>query len=86
MHHGVTPLSPNPSLPVQTHPSLQDFLQKQDRYYGTAILMAIDWNRVRRVDSTLSEEEREELLERLNEMVENYRSLNADVWVDPDDD
>ena len=48
--------------------------------------MAIDWNRVRRVDSNLSEEEREELLERLNEMVENYRSLNADVWVDPDDD
>lgn len=82
MHHGVTPLSPNPSLPAQTHPSSQDFLQKRDGVYG----MAIDWNRVRRVGSTLSEEEREEILERLNEMVENYRSLNADVWVDPDDD
>ena len=82
MHHGVTPLSPNPSLPVQTHPSSQDFLQKRDGVCG----MAIDWNRVRRVDSNLSEEEREEILERLNEMVENYRSLNADVWVEPDDD
>jgi len=48
--------------------------------------MAIDWNRVRRVESNLSEEEKEEVLERLNKLVEQYRSLNADYWLDPEDD
>jgi hypothetical protein len=82
MHHGVTPLSPNPSLSDQTLQSLPLFLQKRERVYE----MAIDWNRVRRVESNLSEEEKEEVLERLNKLVEQYRSLNADYWLDPEDD
>lgn len=48
--------------------------------------MAVDWNQVRRVEANLSEDEKEELLERLNEMVEKYRSINADYWSDPEDD
>jgi len=48
--------------------------------------MGVDWNRVRRVDSNLSEEEKEELLDRLNDMVAKYRSINADYWPDPDED
>jgi len=48
--------------------------------------MKVDWNRVRRTDANLTEEEKEEVLERLNEMVEKYRSLNADYWPDPEDD
>ena len=82
MHHGVTPLSPNPSLSDQTLQSLPLFLQKRERVYE----MAVDWNRVRRVESNLAEEEKEEVLERLNKLVEQYRSLNADYWPEPEDD
>ena len=49
------------------------------------LLVMVDWNRVRRVDANLSEDEKEEILERLNELVETYRSINADVWFDEDD-
>jgi len=49
------------------------------------ILVMVDWHRVRRVDANLSEDEKEELLERLNELVEKYRSINADVWFDEDE-
>ena len=45
--------------------------------------MGVDWNRVRRVDSSLSEDE---VLERLNELVAKYRSINADYWSDEEDD
>lgn len=49
------------------------------------ILVMVDWHRVRRVDANLSEDEKEELLDRLNELVEKYRSINADVWFDEDE-
>jgi len=48
--------------------------------------MGVDWNRVRRVDSSLSEDEKEAVLERLNELVAKYRSINADYWSDEEDD
>lgn len=82
MHHGVTPLSPNPSLPDQTQRLLPVFSQKRERLYE----MGVDWNRVRRVDSSLSEDEKEAVLERLNELVAKYRSINADYWSDEEDD
>mgnify|MGYP003627257951 FL=1 len=45
----------------------------------------VDWNRVRRLNANLSEDEKEEVLERLNEMVAEYRSLNADGWIADED-
>ncbi len=46
----------------------------------------VDWNKVRRVDANLSEDEKEALLDRLNEMVEKYRSLNTEYYVDPEEE
>ena len=78
----MTPLSPNPSLPVQTHPrSLTIFQKRESRSSG----VVVDWNKVRRADVEMTEDEKEEVLDRLNKMVEEYRSLNTEYYVDPDD-
>ena len=45
----------------------------------------VDWNKVRRADVEMTEDEKEEVLDRLNKMVEEYRSLNTEYYVDPDD-
>jgi predicted HAD superfamily phosphohydrolase len=41
----------------------------------------VDWNRVKRTDAPLSEEEREELLERLNHYVELFRSIDEKFYL-----
>tara|TARA_Y100001951_G_C11164409_1_gene196638 strand:+ start:79 stop:342 length:264 start_codon:yes stop_codon:yes gene_type:complete len=85
MHHGVTLVSPNPSLTIQTHPKISlTILQKRESTSREDGM--VDWNKVRRVDANLSEDEKEALLDRLNEMVEKYRSLNTEYYVDPEEE
>lgn len=45
----------------------------------------VDWNRIRRTDSGLSQDEKEELLKRLNEYVNEHRSVDGPVFADEPD-
>lgn len=47
--------------------------------------MAIDWKRVRRTNAPLTEEESEEIVERLNKYVERHRSVGEKYFEDESD-
>jgi len=44
--------------------------------------MRIDWSKVRRTDHGMTEEEKEGLLDRLNEYIQNHRSVETIVAAD----
>jgi len=46
--------------------------------------MGIDWNRVRRTNAPLSEEEMKEIVERLNKYVEQHRSIDEKYYEEDD--
>jgi|TARA_Y100000031_G_scaffold144770_1_gene176650 hypothetical protein len=52
---------------------------------GRRCVVAIDWKRVRRTNAPLTEEESEEIVERLNKYVERHRSVGEKYFEDEAD-